>query len=147
MDMSKEETSEFAFSKEIQLGLVSTTWFIATKMSSLSTHIAHSISVFSLHYDIYVLSVSIDSMVCVSMECISKSITEFPVSMINFSPCQLSYSHTSTAGSGWIILHTSCDVVMWCQHTVTVYFTFSSKPPCSLASLDISINLWEQNIP
>jgi len=33
------------------------------------------------------------------MECISKSITEHPVSMISFGPYHLSYSHTSIAGS------------------------------------------------
>jgi len=68
-------------------------------MSSNSTHIAHSISVFSLHENMRALNVCTDSMVCVSTECISKSITEYPVSMINFSPCHLSYSYTSTAGS------------------------------------------------
>jgi len=83
-------------------------------MSSNSTHTAHSISVFPLHDDMYVLIVCIDSMVYVSTECISKSITEYPESTMNFSPYHLSCSHIFTAGSA----EQSCvpHKVLWCQH-------------------------------
>jgi hypothetical protein len=61
-------------------------------------HPLSSLSVFSLQDEMYICSVCIDSILCVSTKCISKSIFEHPVSMISFSPVNIwTNTHCSPA--------------------------------------------------